>query len=320
VARARRGDSVDGVLLLDKPSGITSNHALQKARRLLNAAKAGHTGTLDPLASGLLPMTFGEATKFSSDLLDADKLYRATVRFGVRTRTADAEGEVIETRPVAFTRGQLEAALARLTGTIEQVPPMHSALKRDGTALYVYARAGVEVERAPRSATIHRLALIEFAGQTAVIDVHCSKGTYVRVLAEDLGAALGCGAHLAALRRTGVGALTLARSVALDALEAMPPAVRREWLLPVDTLLSALPRVALGPEQARRFTHGNAIDLGRAAGRVRVYGPGEQLLGLAEIDERGALNPRRLVAAKEATKQATNEDEPPRVAPSNSAR
>jgi tRNA pseudouridine55 synthase len=299
VARARRGDAVDGVLLLDKPSGITSNHALQKARRLLNAAKAGHTGTLDPLASGLLPLTFGEATKFSSDLLDADKAYRATVRFGMRTTTADAEGEVIETRPVAFTREQLEAALARFSGTIVQLPPMHSALKRDGKALYVYAREGIEVERTPRTVTIRRLALVELAGDTAMIDVECSKGTYVRVLAEDLGAALGCGAHLAALRRTGVGALRLAHGVALDALEAMPPAVRREWLLPVDTLLSALPRVALGEEQARRFAHGNPIDLGGEVGRVRVYGPDQQLLGLAEIDERGALNPRRLIATSE---------------------
>jgi tRNA pseudouridine55 synthase len=296
VARARRGDAVNGVLLLDKPSGITSNHALQKARRLLNAAKAGHTGTLDPLASGLLPLTFGEATKFSSDLLDADKQYRATVRFGTRTTTADAEGEVIDTRPVAFDRAALDAALSRFTGTLRQVPPMHSALKRDGRALYEYARQGVEVERAPREVTIHRLALQSFDGLDAVIDVECSKGTYVRVLAEDLGAALGTVAHLAALRRTGVGALTLEAGISLDALEAMPPAVRGEWLLPADTLLASLPKVALGESQARRFAHGNSIDLGAAAGRVRVYGPDERLLGLAEIDEHGALNPRRLIA------------------------
>ncbi len=296
MARARRGDAVNGVLLLDKPSGITSNHALQKARRLLNAAKAGHTGTLDPLASGLLPLTFGEATKFSSDLLDADKQYRATVRFGTRTTTADAEGEVIDTRPVAFDRAALDAALSRFTGTLRQVPPMHSALKRDGRALYEYARQGVEVERAPREVTIHRLALQSFDGLDAVIDVECSKGTYVRVLAEDLGAALGTVAHLAALRRTGVGALTLEAGISLDALEAMPPAVRGEWLLPADTLLASLPKVALGESQARRFAHGNSIDLGAAAGRVRVYGPDERLLGLAEIDEHGALNPRRLIA------------------------
>lgn len=297
MARARRGDAVNGVLLLDKPSGITSNLALQKARRLLNAAKAGHTGTLDPLASGLLPLTFGEATKFSSDLLDADKHYRATVKFGVRTRTADAEGEVIETRPVGFDRSALDAALSRLTGSIAQVPPMHSALKRDGRALYEYARDGIEIERAPRQVTIHRLALVEHpVPDVAVLDVECSKGTYVRVLAEDLGESLGCGAHLAALRRTGVGALSLERSVTLDALEAMPPAVRSEWLLPADTLLASLPRVTLGEAQARRFCNGNPLDLSAAAGRVRVYGPDERLLGLAEIDEHGALNPRRLIA------------------------
>jgi tRNA pseudouridine55 synthase len=298
VARARRGDPVDGVLLLDKPSGITSNHALQKARRLLNAAKAGHTGTLDPLASGLLPLTFGEATKFSSDLLDADKSYRATLQFGVRTATGDAEGEVIETRPVALGREALDAALSRFVGRIAQVPPMHSALKRDGRALYEYARDGIEIERAPRPVTIHALRLVAIEGTRAVIDVDCSKGTYVRVLAEDIGAALGCGAHLAALRRTRVGALTLERSVTLDGLEAMPPAVRREWLLPSDTLLSALPSVRLGESQARRFLHGNPLDLGGTPGRVRVYGPHEMLLGTAEFDAQGALNPRRLVASR----------------------
>lgn len=301
MARARRGYAVDGVLLLDKPSGITSNHALQKARRLLNAAKAGHTGTLDPLASGLLPLTFGEATKFSSDLLDADKRYTATLKFGVRTTTADADGEVIETLPVGFDRVALDTALARFLGSITQVPPMHSALKRDGKALYVYAREGVDVERAPRAVTIHRLDLLSFdaAQATAVVDVVCSKGTYVRTLAEDLGLALDCGAHLAALRRTGVGTLTLEGSVTLDALEAMPPAVRREWLRPADALLSALPRVALGETQSRRFLHGNPLDLGGLPGRVRVYGPDERLLGTAEIDEHGALHPRRLIATNE---------------------
>jgi tRNA pseudouridine55 synthase len=307
VARARRGDPVDGVLLLDKPSGITSNHALQKARRLLAAAKAGHTGTLDPLASGLLALPFGEATKFSSDLLEADKAYRATVRFGVRTTTADAEGEVIESRPVSFDRADLDSMLSRFTGNISQLPPMHSALKRDGKALYEYAREGIDLERMPRTVTIHQLTLVEYDGASAVLDVSCSKGTYVRVLAEDLGAALGCGAHLAALRRTRVGALSLDGSVSLDALEAMPAAARREWLLPVDTLLSALPRVALGDWQARRFLHGNPVEVGGAGGRVRVYGPDERLLGTAEIDEHGALNPRRLIATEPVTKTA---DEP----------
>jgi tRNA pseudouridine55 synthase len=296
MARARRGDPVDGVLLLDKPSGITSNLALQKARRLLNAAKAGHTGTLDPLASGLLPLTFGEATKFSADLLEADKAYVATVQFGVCTTTADADGEVIERRPVALTRSRLDAVLSRFTGTIAQVPPMHSALKRNGKALYEYARDGVELERAPRTVRIDRLVLVQFEGDRCQIEVDCSKGTYVRVLAEDIGAALGCGAHLAALRRTRVGRLTLEGSVTLAELEPMAPAARRERLLPVDALIADVPRVDLGGDQARRFTHGNALGLAGAPGRRRVYGPKDELLGVAELDEDGVLNPRRLIA------------------------
>lgn len=296
MARARRGDPVDGVLLLDKPSGITSNLALQKARRLLNAAKAGHTGTLDPLASGLLPLTFGEATKFSADLLEADKAYAATLQLGVRTSTADADGEVIERRPVEVARERLDAVLSRFTGTIAQVPPMHSALKRNGKALYKYARDGVELERAPRTVRIDRLVMVQFEGDRCQIEVDCSKGTYVRVLAEDIGAALGCGAHLAALRRTRVGRLTLAGSVTLEQIEQMPPAARREWLLPVDALIAEVPRVDLGAEQARRFAQGNPLDLGGAPGRRRVYGPDERLLGMAELDEHGVLNPRRLIA------------------------
>src|SRR5512137_1089082 len=192
-----RGDRINGVLLLDKPVGVTSNRALQTARRLLNARKAGHTGTLDPMASGLLPVMLGEATKFSADLLDADKSYRATVRLGVATTTGDAEGEVIERRAVAVAAGEVEDALARFTGDIEQVPPMHSALKRDGRPLYELARAGIEVERAARAVRIRSLRLIEQTDDTLVLDVECSKGTYVRVLAEDIGKALGCGAHLA---------------------------------------------------------------------------------------------------------------------------
>lgn len=295
----RKGDAVDGVLLLDKPGGITSNLALQKARRLLNAAKAGHTGTLDPLATGLLPLAFGEATKFCADLLEADKEYEATLALGVRTSTADAEGEVVETRPVAVTRAQLEAVLARFTGAIEQTPPMHSALKRDGRPLYDYARRGIEIERAPRSVRIARLEPLDFDGARARVLVACGKGTYVRALAEDIGGALGCGAHLAALRRTRVGRMTLEHAVTLAALEAMPAAVRREWLLPVDALLRDLPRVDLGDRQAALFAHGGQLDLGMppdGPGRRRVYGPDARLLGLAELDERGVLNPRRLIA------------------------
>ncbi len=295
MARNRRGDSVDGVLLLDKPSGITSNLALQKARRLLNAAKAGHCGTLDPLASGLLPLTFGEATKFSADLLAADKAYEATLRFGVRTSTGDAEGEVIETRAVDVTRAAVESVLARLTGAIEQVPPMHSALKKDGQPLYALARQGIEVARAPRQIRIERLRLLHLDGDRARIEVECSKGTYVRVLAEDIGAALGCGAHLAALRRTRVGALTLERAVELAALEAMPPAVRREWLLPADALLASLARIELNDVDAARLRQGQAVKANAAPSpRVRVYGAAG-LLGVASVGADGMLAPLRLV-------------------------
>jgi tRNA pseudouridine55 synthase len=284
------------VLLLDKPSGITSNHALQKARRLLGAAKAGHTGTLDPLASGLLPLTFGEATKYSADLLDADKAYEARLQLGVRTTTADTEGEVLERRPVAVTREQFDKLLKHFTGSIAQVPPMHSALKRDGRALYEYAREGVEVERAPRQVRIERLDVVQWDDDQPEVAVDCSKGTYVRVLAEDIGAALGCGAHLAALRRVRVGTLTLDAAVTLEQLEQMPVEQRRACLLPVDALISALPRVDLGDLQARRFCHGNAIDAAGPTGRCRVYGPDHRLLGTADLDEHGVLSPRRLIA------------------------
>jgi tRNA pseudouridine55 synthase len=284
------------VLLLDKPSGITSNHALQKARRLLGAAKAGHTGTLDPLASGLLPLTFGEATKYSADLLDADKAYEARLQLGVRTTTADTEGEVLERRPVAVTREQFDKLLKHFTGSIAQVPPMHSALKRDGRALYEYAREGVEVERAPRQVRIERLDVVQWDEDQPEVAVDCSKGTYVRVLAEDIGAALGCGAHLAALRRVRVGALTLDAAVTLEQLEQMPVEQRRACVLPVDALISALPRVDLGDLQARRFCHGNAIDAAGPTGRCRVYGPDHRLLGTADLDEHGLLSPRRLIA------------------------
>lgn len=296
MARARRGDPVDGVLLLDKPSGITSNLALQKARRLLGAAKAGHTGTLDPMASGLLPLTFGEATKFSADLLDADKAYAAAMQLGVRTTTADAEGDVIETRAVDVSREQFETVLTQFTGSIAQVPPMHSALKRDGKAFYEYARAGVQIERAPRQVRIDRLALVAWHPDRPAVVVDCSKGTYVRVLAEDIGAALGCGAHLAALRRTRVGALDLSNALTLAQLEQMDVEQRRACLLPVDALIAAVPRIDLGDAQARRFCHGNAVDAIGPAGRCRVYGPDEKLLGVAEMDQHGVLSPRRLLA------------------------
>jgi tRNA pseudouridine55 synthase len=301
-----RGERVDGVLLLDKPGGISSNHALQKTRRLLNAAKAGHTGTLDPMATGLLPLTFGEATKYSADLLDADKSYRATMKLGVTTRTGDADGEVMAVRPVQVDDAALDAVLMRHVGEIDQVPPMHSALKREGRPLYELARAGIEVERAARRVTIRRLCRVERSDDVVVVDVDCSKGTYVRVLAEDIGRALGCGAHLAALRRTRVGPLALDGSVTLAALEAMSPTVRREWLRPADTLLATLARVELEDALAARFRQGQrlAIDAEPRGERVRVYA-GRDLLGTATINERGVVEPERLVSNELTTEKSS---------------
>ncbi len=293
-----RGERVDGVLLLDKAGGMTSNLALQKARRLLNAAKAGHTGTLDPMATGLLPLTFGEATKFSADLLDADKSYRATLKLGVTTTTGDAEGEITGTAVVEATEELIDAVLSRFLGTIEQVPPMHSALKREGRPLYELARAGVEVERAPRQVLIHGLRRVDRAGNSLTLDVECSKGTYVRVLAEDVGRILGCGAHLTALRRTKVGPLSLDDAVTLVGLETMSPTDRRACLRPVDSLLDSLPRVELDETLAGRFRQGQrlALDAQPKGARVRVYASGKELLGTANVTEWGVVAPERLIS------------------------
>lgn len=298
----RSWQRVDGVLLLDKPSGMTSNSALQGARRLFSAAKAGHTGTLDPLATGLLPLCFGEATKFSADLLDADKTYEADLLFGVTTDTGDAQGAVVESRPVHFSAPDLDAALQRFRGPISQVPPMYSALKRDGRPLYELARQGVEVERAARAVTIHELALLEFYGDRCRLRVCCSKGTYIRTLAEDIGRVLACGAHLTALRRTAVGPLSIADAVSLDQIIAVTEEQRPGLLLPPDALLQSLPAVHLDEPATLRFGHGNPVPIPGAAnlvatsGKCRVYGDG-RLLGVAEIDATGALHPRRLVCA-----------------------
>jgi len=291
-----RGGVVDGVLLLDKPLGITSNRALQVVRRLLDARKAGHTGTLDPLASGLLPIACGEAAKFAAGLLDADKSYAATLQLGVETSTGDAEGEVTATRPVAVDAARIDAVLAQFTGRIEQVPPMHSALKRDGRALYDYARAGIEVERAPRAVTIHRLARAGFDHDRLSIEVDCSKGTYVRTLAQDVGRALGCGAHLAWLRRTRIGGLGLAAAITLEALEALAPAERHARLAPPDLLLAGLPRVDLDAPASHRLRKGQRLALGlAAAAAVRVYDHGGRLIGLATIGDDGVVAPQRLI-------------------------
>ena len=294
-------DLVDGVLLLDKPVGLSSNDALMKAKRVFNAKKAGHTGTLDPFATGLLPLCFGEATKFSQDLLEADKTYEATVHLGIMTTTGDTEGEVIEQREVDVTREQIEAALARFRGPIFQVPPMYSALKRDGKALYEYAREGITLEREARPVTIHGLSLIDYTAPHLKILVTCSKGTYVRVLGEDIGAALGCGAHLNALRRVQVGALSIENMITLEDLQAHPDPL--SLLAPVDALLSSFPSVELTPELAKRFLNGQRLALGKESlmvpaelGRVRVYHEGK-LLGTANLQEYAILAPERLIAA-----------------------
>jgi tRNA pseudouridine55 synthase len=293
-------DLVDGVLLIDKPVGLSSNDALTKVKRIINAKKAGHTGTLDPFATGLLPLCFGEATKFSQDLLEADKTYLARVHLGVSTTTGDTEGETVETRPVDVTKEQIEAALAKFRGPIMQVPPMYSALKRDGKALYEYAREGITLEREARAVTIHALEMLDYEAPFLTIRVTCSKGTYIRVLGEDIGAALGCGAHLNQLRRIGVGNLSIAGMVTLEQLQAIENPL--SLLAPVDALLSSFPRVDLSPELAKRFLNGQRLALNREPvtlpdekGRVRVYIEGK-LLGTAILQDWGVLQPERLIS------------------------
>jgi tRNA pseudouridine55 synthase len=292
--------AVHGVLLLDKPVGLTSNQALQRAKRLLRAEKAGHTGTLDPLADGLLPICFGAATKFAQACLDADKRYQATLELGARTASGDRETPVIERRAVALDRAAIDAACQRFVGAIEQLPPMHSALKKNGKALYDYARAGIEVERTPRRVTIMRLDVLKFAATHLVIEVACSKGTYIRTLADDIGQALGCGAHLAALRRTGAGRLDVRDAVTLEMLETSSEAERDALLLPTDCLLADWPAVRLQADEAGRFMTGlrRRID-GADAAAVRVYGcEPAAFLGSAHISA-GELIADRLLSPLE---------------------
>jgi tRNA pseudouridine55 synthase len=267
---------------------------------LLGAAKAGHTGTLDPAATGLLPLAFGEAAKFAQSLLDADKAYIAGIRLGLTTTTGDLEGDVIARSRVVPDIARLDDVLARFRGEIEQVPPMFSALKRDGKPLYAYARAGITVPREVRRVTIHALDVLSAGADEVVVHVVCSKGTYIRTLAEDIGNALGCGACLFSLRRTRVGPFRIEEAVGLDALEAMPDGDRLDRLRPMDTLVSDLPRVALTDEQARRMEHGQAVECPTPVpeGLVRIYGPGPAFLGVALAARTGRLTPRRLIAAR----------------------
>lgn len=298
LAAQRQKRRISGVLLLDKPAGITSQTAVLKAKRLFGAAKAGHTGTLDPLATGLLPICFGEATKFSHVLSDADKTYAATVKLGVTTTTGDMEGDVTATAPVAVERPAVIAVLTRLTGEVLQTPPMYSAVKLAGTPLYKYARAGLELARAPRRVCIRAIELAAVTHDELHIRVTCSKGTYIRVLAEDIGRALGCGACLAALQRTAAGEFKISAAIELDALYDMAPDQRDTHLLPVDSLVAALPRVDLDAGQAQKIATGRAVQSPCTVhpGLVSIYGPGQEYLGIATMELPGIIVPRRLMA------------------------
>ena len=299
VKRIRR--AVNGVLILDKPRGMSSNQALQKVRWLLNAEKAGHTGSLDPLATGVLPLCFGEATKFSQYLLDADKAYETVAQLGVTTTTGDAEGEVVEQRDVTIGREAIEALLPRFRGDIEQVPPMYSALKKDGQPLYKLARAGEVVEREARSVTIARLEMLAFESPCATLAVSCSKGTYIRTLVEDLGRELGCGAHVAALRRTQAGPFQLNQSVTLEELEKAHAEGGNEaldrFLLPVDAGLEHWPLLQLSEHSAYYWLHGQPVRAPEMPkfGMLRVQDHEGRFIGIGEVVEDGRLAPRRLI-------------------------
>lgn len=300
--------SLDGVLLFDKPLELSSNAALQKVRHLFQAEKAGHTGTLDPLATGLLPICFGEATKFSTALLDADKSYRATLQLGQKTTSGDAEGEVIETRPVNVTRAQVDSVLAAFLGEISQLPPMHSALKFQGKPLYEYIRKGETVEREARPVTIHKLRLERFEGTQLEIFVQCSKGTYVRTLAEDIGEALGCGAHLIALRRTGIAHFDLQDAQNLPGLQAMAADTRDACLLPIEALMPGLPVLTLDAVAIKRLAQGQRLSLDNppASRKIVLHGP-QGFVGTGILEGR-RLSPDRLMSR--VAKQAAHPENP----------
>ena len=289
------------MLLLDKPIGYSSNQALQKIKLLYQAAKAGHTGTLDPLATGLLPLCFGEATKFAHFLTDADKVYIATLKFGITTNTGDAEGEVLSVKDVNFSKMQLEQACSQFVGVISQIPPMYSALKHEGKAMYEYARAGVEIERAARTITIHNIEINAFDQDVATITVKCSKGTYIRTLAEDIGAQLGCGAHLIGLRRTATANYQISQAITLEQFEAMSPAQRALLLLPADSAVQHLPAITLDADSTFYLQQGQAIWQSGAVpqGLIRLYNEQHEFLGLGELQSDGKIAPKRLIVNKD---------------------
>lgn len=310
MARKPKGRPISGVLVLNKPGGISSNSALQRAKRLFYVAKAGHTGSLDPLATGVLPLCFGDSTKFSQYLLDADKAYESTFRLGERTNTSDSDGQVVETHLAShITEAQVAAALQAFKGAISQIPSMFSALKKDGQPLYKLARQGVEIEREARQVTVYDIQLLAFrAGDVAEVDVSvsCSKGTYIRSIAEDLGAALQVGGHVSRLHRTKAGPFTDAQSVTLAMLESErgdgEPALLDHYLLPVDAPVAALPQLALPETTAYYFRLGNPVmeaqvfALGGEGDKVRVFGQSGDFLGIGVITDDGRIAPKRLVA------------------------
>lgn len=293
--------AISGILLLDKPIGLSSNNALQKAKYLLQAKKAGHTGSLDPLATGMLPICFGEGTKFSQYLLDADKTYEVTLQLGVRTTTSDAEGDVVATKPVpTFSSAQIEAALDKFRGDTEQVPSMYSALKHQGKPLYQYAREGITIERPPRPITVYQLDCLEQTETTLTLRVHCSKGTYIRTIVDDLGEVLGCGAHVTALRRSAVGQYAGEHMVTLDALEAMSLPERDALLLDISTSLTNMPEILLTAEMTGYMRHGQAVFVSGAptSGLVKLVAVDGTFLGVGKIAADGKIQPSRLVATQ----------------------
>ncbi|EJL6718453.1 tRNA pseudouridine(55) synthase TruB [Vibrio alginolyticus] len=312
MARRRKGRPINGVILLDKPTGISSNDALQKVKRIYFAEKAGHTGALDPLATGMLPICLGEATKFSQFLLDSDKRYRVIAKLGERTNTSDSDGEVVETRPIDVTLDKLEACIDQFRGESDQVPSMFSALKYQGKPLYEYARKGIEVPRESRKITVYEIVLHRFEGDEVEMEVHCSKGTYIRTIVDDLGEMLGCGAHVTMLRRTGVAKYPYENMVTLEQLNELLEQAHREeraprelldpLLLPMDTAVEDLPEVNLVPELANMVQHGQPVQVFGAPteGSLRLTMGEERLfIGVGEMNEDGKIAPKRLVVFRD---------------------
>ncbi len=312
MARRRKGRPINGVILLDKPTGISSNDALQKVKRIYFAEKAGHTGALDPLATGMLPICLGEATKFSQFLLDSDKRYRVIAKLGERTNTSDSDGEVVETRPVDVTLDKLEACIDQFRGESDQVPSMFSALKYQGKPLYEYARKGIEVPRESRKITVYEIVLHRFEGDEVEMEAHCSKGTYIRTIVDDLGEMLGCGAHVTMLRRTGVAKYPYENMVTLEQLNELLEQAHREeraprelldpLLLPMDTAVEDLPEVNLVPELADMVQHGQPVQVFGAPteGSLRLTMGEERLfIGVGEMNEDGKIAPKRLVVFRD---------------------